>query len=60
MYDPNAPAKPVKDKTPTGKRDTVLRKGGGKVWEDPTLIDWDPSECSYTHMVQVEERRKEC
>ena len=44
MYDPNAPAKPVKDKMPTGKRDTVLRKGGGKVWEDTTLIDWDPSE----------------
>lgn len=43
IYDPNAPAKPVKDKAPTGKRETVVRKGNGKMWEDPTLIDWDPS-----------------
>ena len=27
-----------------GKRETVIRKGNGKTWEDPTLIDWDPSE----------------
>ncbi|PAV21187.1 RNA-binding domain-containing [Pyrrhoderma noxium] len=26
-----------------GKRTTVLRKGGGKVWEDQTLLEWDPS-----------------
>ncbi|KAH7105618.1 RNA-binding domain-containing protein [Auriculariales sp. MPI-PUGE-AT-0066] len=26
-----------------GKRTTVLRKGAGKVWEDQTLLDWDPS-----------------
>ncbi|KAK4704843.1 hypothetical protein P7C70_g1363, partial [Phenoliferia sp. Uapishka_3] len=25
-------------------RKTVLRKGGGAVWEDQTLIDWDPGE----------------
>ncbi|GJJ07414.1 hypothetical protein Clacol_001616 [Clathrus columnatus] len=25
-----------------GKRVTVLRKGGGKVWEDQTLLEWDP------------------
>jgi hypothetical protein len=25
-----------------GKRTTVLRKGGGKVWEDQTLLEWDP------------------
>lgn len=25
-----------------GKRTTVLRKGGGKVWEDQTLLDWNP------------------
>jgi len=24
-----------------GKRTTVLRKGGGKVWEDQTLLEWD-------------------
>ncbi|KAF9457002.1 hypothetical protein BDZ94DRAFT_1274253 [Collybia nuda] len=26
-----------------GKRTTVLRKGGGKVWEDQTLLEWSPS-----------------
>jgi len=26
-----------------GKRTTVLRKGGGKVWEDQTLLEWDSS-----------------
>ncbi|KAF8341540.1 uncharacterized protein EI90DRAFT_3034280 [Cantharellus anzutake] len=25
------------------KRTTVLRKGAGKVWEDQTLLDWDPA-----------------
>ncbi|KAN0060694.1 hypothetical protein ACQY0O_007352 [Thecaphora frezii] len=25
------------------KRETVLRKAGGKMWEDQTLLDWDPS-----------------
>jgi len=25
------------------KRKTVLRKGGGKLWEDPTLLEWDNS-----------------
>lgn len=25
-----------------GKRTTVLRKGGGKTWEDQTLLDWVP------------------
>ena len=25
-----------------GKRTTVLRKGAGKVWEDQTLLEWDP------------------
>ena len=28
-----------------GKRTTVLRKGAGQVWEDQTLLEWDPSEC---------------
>ena len=28
-----------------GKRTTVLRKGGGKVWEDQTLLEWSP--CKY-------------
>jgi hypothetical protein len=30
-----------------GKRATVIRKGNGMTWEDPTLIDWDPSECCH-------------
>ena len=21
----------------------ILRAGGGEVWEDPTLLEWDPS-----------------
>jgi hypothetical protein len=25
-----------------GKRLTVLRKGAGKVWEDQTLLEWNP------------------
>lgn len=33
-----------KYKAPVGKRETVIRKAGGKVWEDTTLLDWDPSE----------------
>jgi hypothetical protein len=50
MYDPSAVAGPSGDgmpkpkKLPSGKRETVIRKGGGKVWEDTTLVDWDPSE----------------
>lgn len=27
-----------------GKRTTVLRKGGGKVWEDQTLLEWNPGD----------------
>jgi hypothetical protein len=34
---------PKAKKAPTGRRATVIRKGGGKTWEDTTLIDWDPS-----------------
>ncbi|KAH8118574.1 RNA-binding domain-containing protein [Phellopilus nigrolimitatus] len=26
-----------------GKRTTVLRKGAGKVWEDQTLLEWEPT-----------------
>jgi hypothetical protein len=47
IYDPNSTAEvaaPKQKKVPTGKRDTVVRKGFGKTWEDPTLVDWDPSE----------------
>ena len=34
-----------------GKRTTVLRKGGGKVWEDQTLLEWDP--CEYFHLTYL-------
>ena len=33
-----------------GKRTTVLRKGGGKVWEDQTLLEWSPCKCSALSM----------
>lgn len=26
-----------------GKQKTVLRSGGGKTWQDPTLLEWDPA-----------------
>lgn len=26
------------------KRETVLRKAAGKLWEDRSLLEWDPSE----------------
>lgn len=28
--------------TADGKRKTVVREGGGKTWEDATLLEWDP------------------
>jgi hypothetical protein len=28
--------------TADGKRKTVVREGGGKSWEDPSLLEWDP------------------
>lgn len=28
--------------TADGKRKTVVREGGGKTWEDTTLLEWDP------------------
>lgn len=35
--------KPAK-KAAQGKRDTVIRSKGGRVWEDQTLLEWDPSQ----------------
>jgi hypothetical protein len=26
-----------------GREKTVIRKGGGKVWSDPSLLEWDPA-----------------
>lgn len=37
--------KPPVKYTKDGKRETVIRKSGGRVWEDRTLVDWDPCEC---------------
>lgn len=28
-----------------GQRETVIRKAGGRVWEDTSLLEWDPSGC---------------
>lgn len=45
----------------TGKgRKTVMRKAGGTLWEDPTLMEWDPSEflcCSSEHYKDFSERK---
>ena len=35
--------KPAK-KAAQGKRETVIRSKGGRVWEDQTLLEWDPCE----------------
>jgi hypothetical protein len=46
VYLPGATEKLVKEgkyKPPPGKRQTVVRKGGGKTWEDTSLLEWDPS-----------------
>jgi hypothetical protein len=37
---------PKEKKKAQGKRETVIRKAGGKVWEDQTLLEWDPGESS--------------
>ena len=26
-----------------GKQKTVIRSGGGKTWQDPSLLEWDPA-----------------
>jgi hypothetical protein len=36
-----------------GKRTTVLRKGGGKVWEDQTLLEWNPCQCATWYKSQL-------
>lgn len=40
----NELVKTGKYRPPPGKRETVIRKGNGRTWEDPTLLEWDPSE----------------
>lgn len=47
IYTPDAArsGKPVASVGNKGKgRTTVLRKGGGEVWEDQSLLEWDPCE----------------
>lgn len=34
-------------KNPKEKKKTVVRVAGGTVWEDSTLLEWDPSRCFY-------------
>ena len=42
----NLDSLPIPTKPPKKKKDPKkLRAGGGKVWEDSTLDDWDPSRC---------------
>lgn len=36
-------AKPSGGKQKPQARTTVIRKGGGETWEDPTLMEWDPT-----------------
>lgn len=45
IYTPEAASKGgYKDHKGKGKgRKTVLRKGGGELWEDASLMEWDPS-----------------
>ncbi|KAK9473471.1 uncharacterized protein V1510DRAFT_414134 [Dipodascopsis tothii] len=48
VYVPGAPAPALgaragPSKAKTDKRVTVVREGGGKKWEDPTLLEWDPT-----------------
>lgn len=35
----DAKAKPVED----DRAKTVIRKGGGQTWQDPSLLEWDPT-----------------
>jgi hypothetical protein len=36
-----------------GKRTTVLRKGAGKVWEDQTLLEWNPCKYPYVQLLHL-------
>lgn len=38
-------------------RTTVLRKSVGKLYEDPTLLEWDPSECDALLLISVEKAK---
>ena len=43
-----------------GKRTTVLRKGGGKTWEDQTLLEWNPCMAvfpSYLYIINIHLQR---
>ncbi|WVQ72046.1 hypothetical protein IAR50_001590 [Cryptococcus sp. DSM 104548] len=42
VYTPQGAAEASRHNRGPGKRETVIRKGNGKVWEDSTLVDWDP------------------
>src|SRR5271170_6939054 len=33
----------IKPDKPAEKKITVVRESGGQVWDDPTLLEWDPS-----------------
>ena len=46
IYTPEAAKKhaPAQAANKGKARTTVLRKGGGEIWEDPSLMEWDPGE----------------
>ncbi|KAK3697070.1 hypothetical protein LTR37_017668 [Vermiconidia calcicola] len=35
---------PANDKTADEKKKTVVRQGGGKTWQDDSLLEWDPTQ----------------
>ncbi len=39
----NSKARTIQRQKTKGARATVVREGGGKVWEDPSLLEWDSS-----------------
>jgi hypothetical protein len=41
-YEANATPDAESGAATTGKQKTVVREGGGKKWEDPSLLEWDP------------------
>lgn len=41
-FDAHTNPNPETGASTTGKQKTVIREGGGKTWEDPTLLEWNP------------------
>lgn len=41
-FDAHSTPDPETGASATGKHKTVVREGGGKTWEDPSLLEWNP------------------